>query len=36
MIVQAVSGQSYETYITEHVFQPLDMQNSFTSKTEGQ
>ncbi len=36
MIVQAVSGQSYETYIKEHIFQPLDMQNSFTSKTEAQ
>ena len=36
MIIQAVSGQSYETYIREHIFQPLDMQNSFTSKTEAQ
>jgi CubicO group peptidase (beta-lactamase class C family) len=36
MIIQAVSGQSYEAYITEHVFQPLDMQNSFTSKTEAE
>jgi len=36
MIVQAVSGQSYETYIKEHIFQPLDMQNSFASKTEAQ
>src|SRR6266540_1003070 len=36
MLIQAVSGQSYETYITEHIFKPLDMQNSFTSKTEAQ
>jgi hypothetical protein len=36
MIVQAVSGQSYETYIKEHIFKPLDMLNSFTSKTEAQ
>ena len=36
MIVQAVSGQPYETYIEEHVFQPLDMQNSFASKTEAE
>jgi CubicO group peptidase (beta-lactamase class C family) len=36
MIVQAVSGQSYETYIEEHIFQPLDMQHSFTSKMEAQ
>lgn len=36
MIIQAVSGQTYETYIREHIFQPLDMQNSFTSKIEAQ
>jgi CubicO group peptidase (beta-lactamase class C family) len=36
MIIQAVTGQSYEIYIREHIFQPLDMQNSFTSKTEAQ
>lgn len=36
MIVQTASGQSYETYIREHVFKPLDMQNSFTSKIEAQ
>jgi CubicO group peptidase (beta-lactamase class C family) len=36
MIIQEVSGQSYETYIQEQIFQPLDMQNSFTSKTEAQ
>lgn len=36
MIIQAVTGQSYETYIKENIFQFLDMQNSFTSKTEAQ
>ncbi len=36
MIIQAVTGQSYEAYIKEHIFQPLDMQNSFVSKTEAQ
>ena len=36
MIIQAVSGQSYESYVTEHIFKPLDMQNSFASKTEAQ
>ena len=36
MIVQAVSGQSYEEYIAEHIFKPLDMKNSFTSKTEAE
>lgn len=36
MIIQAVTGQSYEKYIREHIFKPLDMQNSFTSKIEAQ
>ena len=36
MIIQAVTGQSYETYIREHIYKPLDMQNSFTSKAEAQ
>lgn len=36
MIIQAVTGQSYETYTREHIFQPLDMQNSFASKTEAE
>jgi CubicO group peptidase (beta-lactamase class C family) len=36
MIIQEVSGQSYESYITEHIFKPLAMQNSFTSKIEAQ
>ena len=36
MLIQAVTGQSYETYIKEHIFKPLDMQNSFTSKREAQ
>ena len=36
MIIQVVTGQSYETYIKEHIFQPLDMQNSFVSKTEAE
>jgi CubicO group peptidase (beta-lactamase class C family) len=36
MIIEAVTGQSYEAYIQEYIFQPLDMQNSFASKTEAQ
>ncbi|HNE03854.1 MAG TPA: serine hydrolase domain-containing protein [Anaerolineales bacterium] len=36
MVIQAVAGQSYEAYIRQHIFKPLDMQNSFTSKTEAQ
>jgi CubicO group peptidase (beta-lactamase class C family) len=34
MIIQAVSGQSYEEYIEQHIYAPLDMQNSFTSQEE--
>ncbi len=36
MIIQTVTGQSYETYIKENIFNPLDMQNSFASKTEAE
>lgn len=36
MIIQAVTGKSYESYIEEHIFQPLDMQHSFTSKIKAQ
>ena len=32
MIIQEVTGQSFETYIKEHIFEPLDMRNSFASK----
>ena len=34
MVVQAVSGQSYETYIQQHIFDPLQMGNSYTSGTD--
>jgi CubicO group peptidase (beta-lactamase class C family) len=34
MIVQAVSGQSYEAYIQQRIFDPLQMRNSYTSQTE--
>ena len=36
MIIQVVSGQSYESYVTEHIFKPLEMRKSFTSKIEAQ
>ncbi|MHC1784170.1 MAG: serine hydrolase [Anaerolineaceae bacterium] len=32
LIVQIVSGQSYDSYIQEHIFNPLDMQHSFVSE----
>jgi hypothetical protein len=33
-IVQAVSGQSYEQYVRQHIFASLDMQHSFVSQEE--
>jgi CubicO group peptidase (beta-lactamase class C family) len=32
MIVQTVSGQSYETYVRQHILGPLEMRNSVMSK----
>jgi len=34
LIVQEVSGQSFEAYIEEHIYAPLAMDNSYTSKAE--
>jgi len=34
MIVQTVSGQSYEEYGKQHIFAPLDMRNSYASQDE--
>ena len=34
MIVQTVSGESYEQYVREHIFAPLDMRNSYVSQDE--
>jgi len=31
LVIQVASGQSYEAYMQQHVFAPLQMQNSFTS-----
>jgi CubicO group peptidase (beta-lactamase class C family) len=32
LVVQAVSGQSYESYIAAHVFAPLGMRHSYTNQ----
>jgi len=32
LVVQAVSGSSYEQYLESHVFHPLEMAHSFTSR----
>ncbi len=34
LIVQTVSGQSYESYVQEYIFDPLEMHHSFTSQDE--
>jgi CubicO group peptidase (beta-lactamase class C family) len=34
LIVQTVSGRSYEEYIQQHIFAPLEMRNSFVSQEE--
>ena len=34
LIVQTVSGQSYEDYVKQYIFAPLDMQHSFVSQAE--
>jgi hypothetical protein len=36
LIVQTISGQSFEDYIEEHIFAPLEMNNSYTSKSEAE
>ncbi len=34
MIVQVASGQSYEAYIQQHIFDPMQMRSSYTSRAE--
>jgi CubicO group peptidase (beta-lactamase class C family) len=34
LIVQTVSGQTYESYVQEHILNPLEMRHSFTSQDE--
>jgi len=36
LIVQTVSGASFEDYVEEHIFSPLEMTNSYTSKSEAE
>lgn len=33
VIIEEVSGQSYADYITENIFEPLDMRHAYTSRT---
>jgi CubicO group peptidase (beta-lactamase class C family) len=36
LIVEAVSGETYSDYVQTHIFEPLDMQHSYTRKAEAQ
>ena len=36
LIVEAVSGESYAAYVQDHIFGPLDMHHSYTTRTEAQ
>jgi CubicO group peptidase (beta-lactamase class C family) len=36
LVIQAASGMSYESYVQDHIFKPLEMNNSFTSQVEAQ
>jgi CubicO group peptidase (beta-lactamase class C family) len=36
LIVEAVSGESYAAYVQNHIFGPLDMRHSYTTRTEAQ
>ncbi|HEX6543501.1 MAG TPA: serine hydrolase domain-containing protein, partial [Ktedonobacterales bacterium] len=36
LVIQTVSGQSYEAYVAQHIFAPLEMQASFASQEEAQ
>jgi CubicO group peptidase (beta-lactamase class C family) len=36
LVVQVVSGQSYESYIADHVFAPLGMRHSYTNQLDAQ
>jgi CubicO group peptidase (beta-lactamase class C family) len=36
LVVQTVSGQTYESYVQEQIFDPLKMRTSFTSKADAE
>jgi len=36
LIIEAVSGECYEGYVQRHIFSPLEMSHSYTSKTDAQ
>ena len=36
LIVEAASGESYSTYVQQHIFDPLEMRHSYTTKVAAQ
>ncbi len=36
LVIEAASGESYASYIQKHIFDPLEMRHSYTTKTEAQ
>jgi CubicO group peptidase (beta-lactamase class C family) len=36
LVIEALSGQSYGDYVEQHIFAPLDMQQSFASESQAQ
>jgi CubicO group peptidase (beta-lactamase class C family) len=36
LIIEAASGESYSDYVQRHIFDPLDMRHSYTSKADAQ
>ncbi len=36
LIVEAASGESYAAYVQDHIFGPLDMRHSYTTRSEAQ
>src|SRR6266700_87991 len=36
LVIEAVSGESYGDYVEQHIFAPLDMQQSFASESQAQ
>lgn len=36
LIIEVASGESYSDYIQEHIFNPLEMNNSYTTKAQAQ
>lgn len=36
LVIEAASGETYEDYVRFHIFEPLEMTNTYTSKADAQ